>query len=38
VTSNAVFVTAFLASSVEAIEMVTIVVGVGTTRGHCWRS
>jgi uncharacterized membrane protein len=36
VISNAVFITAFLASSVEAIEMVTIVVGVGATRG--WRS
>jgi uncharacterized membrane protein len=31
-----VVVTTFLASSVEAIEMVTIVVGVGATRG--WRS
>ena len=31
-----VFVTTFLASTVEAIEMVTIVVGVGATRG--WRS
>jgi uncharacterized membrane protein len=31
-----VLVTTFLASSVEAIEMVTIVVGVGATRG--WRS
>ena len=31
-----VLITAFLASSVEAIEMVTIVVGVGATRG--WRS
>lgn len=31
-----VFVTTFLASAVEAIEMVTIVVGVGATRG--WRS
>jgi uncharacterized membrane protein len=30
------FVTTFLASAVEAIEMVTIVVGVGATRG--WRS
>jgi uncharacterized membrane protein len=32
----AVLVTTFLASAVEAIEMVTIVVGVGATRG--WRS
>jgi uncharacterized membrane protein len=31
-----VIVTTFLASAVEAIEMVTIVVGVGATRG--WRS
>lgn len=31
-----VLITTFLASSVEAIEMVTIVVGVGATRG--WRS
>ena len=31
-----VLITAFLASSVEVIEMVTIVVGVGATRG--WRS
>ncbi|MEO8743916.1 MAG: hypothetical protein ABI334_05025 [Candidatus Dormiibacterota bacterium] len=31
-----VFVTTFLASAVEAIEMVTIVLGVGATRG--WRS
>lgn len=31
-----IFVTTFLASAVEAIEMVTIVVGVGATRG--WRS
>jgi uncharacterized membrane protein len=31
-----VFVTAFLASAVEVIEMVIIVVGVGTVRG--WRS
>jgi len=31
-----VFLTTFLASAVEAIEMVTIVVGVGATRG--WRS
>src|ERR1700694_559496 len=30
-----VLLTAFLASSVEAIEMVTIVLGVGATRG--WR-
>jgi uncharacterized membrane protein len=32
----AVLVTTFLASAVEAIEMVTIVLGVGATRG--WRS
>src|SRR2546425_263066 len=31
-----VFITTFLASAVEATEMVTIVVGVGATRG--WRS
>src|SRR5438874_1830389 len=31
-----VLVTTFLASAVEAIEMVTIVLGVGATRG--WRS
>ncbi len=31
-----VLITAFLAAAVEAIEMVTIVVGVGATRG--WRS
>src|SRR5437588_542596 len=31
-----VLITTFLASTVEAIEMVTIVVGVGATRG--WRS
>src|SRR5262245_19636084 len=31
-----VLVTTFLASTVEAVEMVTIVVGVGATRG--WRS
>src|ERR1700732_607404 len=31
-----VFITTFLASAVEAIEMVIIVVGVGATRG--WRS
>src|SRR5260370_19803975 len=31
-----VLITTFLASAVEAIEMVTIVLGVGTTR--CWRS
>ena len=31
-----VLVTTFLASAVEAIEMVTIVVGVGVTRG--WRA
>jgi uncharacterized membrane protein len=34
--AHAVFVTTFLASAVEAVEMVTIVVGVGATRG--WRS
>src|ERR1700736_2145771 len=36
--STAVYVvlTTFLASAVEAVEMVTIVVGVGATRG--WRS
>jgi uncharacterized membrane protein len=33
---SAVLVTTFLASAVEAIEMVTIVVGVGVVRG--WRS
>jgi uncharacterized membrane protein len=33
---HVVLLTTFLASSVEAIEMVTIVVGVGVTRG--WRS
>jgi len=33
---SAVLVTTFLASAVEAIEMVTIVVGVGAVRG--WRS
>src|SRR2546430_14898515 len=32
----AVLITSCLASAVEAIEMVTIVVGVGATRG--WRS
>lgn len=32
----AVLITTFLAAAVEAIEMVTIVVGVGATRG--WRS
>ena len=32
----AVLITTFLASGVEAIEMVTIVIGVGATRG--WRS
>ena len=31
-----VLITTFLASAVEAIEMVTIVVGVGATRG--WRA
>ena len=31
-----VLVTTFLASAVEAIEMVTIVLGVGATRG--WRA
>ena len=34
--ANAIFVATFLASAVEAVEMVTIVVGVGATRG--WRS
>jgi uncharacterized membrane protein len=34
--ANAIFIATFLASAVEAIEMVTIVVGVGATRG--WRS
>jgi uncharacterized membrane protein len=34
--TNAIFIATFLASAVEAIEMVTIVVGVGVTRG--WRS
>jgi uncharacterized membrane protein len=34
--ANAIFVATFLASAVEAIEMVTIVIGVGATRG--WRS
>lgn len=34
--ANAIFVATFLASAVEAIEMVTIVIGVGVTRG--WRS
>lgn len=34
--ANAVFIATFLASAVEAIEMVTIVIGVGATRG--WRS
>ncbi len=34
--AGVVFITTFLASAVEAIEMVTIVVGVGVTRG--WRS
>ena len=33
---SAIFITTFLASAVEVIEMVTIVVGVGATRG--WRS
>ena len=33
---SVVLITTFLASSVEAIEMVTIVVGVGATRG--WRA
>src|SRR5690242_10004713 len=32
----AVLVTTFLASAVEAVEMVTIVLGVGVTRG--WRA
>jgi len=31
-----VFITTFLASTVEAVEMVTIVIGVGATRG--WRA
>jgi uncharacterized membrane protein len=35
-TAGVVILTTFLASSVEAIEMVTIVLGVGATRG--WRS
>jgi uncharacterized membrane protein len=35
-TGSSVFVTTFLASAVEVIEMVIIVVGVGTVRG--WRS
>lgn len=35
-TTLAVLVTTFLASAVEAIEMVTIVLGVGATRG--WRA
>jgi uncharacterized membrane protein len=34
--AGTVFVTTFLASAVEAVEMVTIVLGVGATRG--WRS
>jgi uncharacterized membrane protein len=36
VSHSSVFVTTFLAASVEVIEMVIIVVGVGTVRG--WRS
>jgi uncharacterized membrane protein len=36
VSSSSVFVTTFLAAAVEVIEMVIIVVGVGTVRG--WRS
>jgi uncharacterized membrane protein len=32
--AGVVFLTTFLASVVEAIEMVTIVVGVGATRGY----
>jgi len=36
VTPSSVFVTTFLAAAVEVIEMVIIVVGVGTVRG--WRS
>ena len=32
--ASVVFVTAFLATAVEAIEMVTIVVAVGVTRGY----
>ncbi len=35
-TSGFLFVTAFLASGVEVIEMMTIVLGVGMTSG--WRS
>ena len=35
-TTTTVFITTYLASTVEAIEMVAIVVGVGATRG--WRS
>jgi uncharacterized membrane protein len=35
-TALTVLITTFLASTVEAVEMVTIVVGVGATRG--WRS
>ena len=35
-TNPAVFTTTFLAAAVEVIEMVIIVVGVGTVRG--WRS
>lgn len=34
--AGVVLLTTFLASSVEAIEMVVIVLGVGATRG--WRS
>ncbi|HLZ96170.1 MAG TPA: hypothetical protein VKT20_12650 [Candidatus Dormibacteraeota bacterium] len=34
--ANAAFIATFLASAVEAIELVTIVIGVGATRG--WRS
>jgi uncharacterized membrane protein len=36
VSHSSVFVTTFLAAAVEVIEMVIIVVGVGTVRG--WRS
>jgi len=34
--AGVVLITTFLASAVEAIEMVTIVLGVGATRG--WRA
>jgi uncharacterized membrane protein len=36
VSNPSVFVTTFLASAVEVIEMVIIIVGVGSVRG--WRS